>query len=295
MAILKSTAAMSQTWTFFEGEWHEGNVAIMGVRTHAAWLSSMVFDGARAFEGVTPDLDLHCQRINASAASLGLHPSVSPDEWFGLTKDGIKRFSPGSELYIRPMYWAEDGAAGGGVRFDPQSTRWCLSLYEAPMPAPSGSAITLSPFRRPTSETAPVEAKAGCLYPNNSRALLEAHARGFGNCLLRDMLGNIAESANSNIFMAKDGVVYTPAPNGTFLSGITRARVISLLRRDGVSVVETALTYRDFETADEIFSSGNFLKVAPVTRIDGRELPQGPLYRRARALYWDFAHSQPAT
>lgn len=295
MAILKSTAAMSRTWTFFEGEWQEGNVAIMGTRTHAAWLSSMVFDGARAFEGVSPDLDLHCERINASATALGLHPAVTAGEWSGLAQDGIKRFPPDSELYIRPMYWAEDGAAGGGVRFDPGSTRWCLTLYEAPMPAPTGGSVTLSPYRRPTAETAPVEAKAGCLYPNNSRALIEAHARGFGNCLLRDMLGNIAESANSNVFLAKDGVVYTPAPNGTFLSGITRARVIGLLVRDGVKVVETALTYRDFETADEIFSTGNFLKVSPITRIDQRELQPGPFYRRARALYWDFAHSRAAT
>ncbi len=68
----------------------------------------------------------------------------------------------------------------------------------------------------------PVDAKAGCLYPNNARALVEAGKRGFDNCLLRDMLGNVAELATANIFMAKDGVVYTPIPNGTFLAGITR-------------------------------------------------------------------------
>ena len=58
---------LSKTWTFYEGDWHEGNVAIMGTRTHAALFCSSVFDGARAFEGVVPDLDLHCQRVNASA------------------------------------------------------------------------------------------------------------------------------------------------------------------------------------------------------------------------------------
>ena len=60
-------AAGSKTWTFFEGDWREGNIPIMGPRTHAAWLGSSVFDGARAFEGVTPDLDLHCARVNRSA------------------------------------------------------------------------------------------------------------------------------------------------------------------------------------------------------------------------------------
>lgn len=159
------------------------------------------------------------------------------------------------------------------------------------MPEPKGMAVTLSPFRRPTAETAPVDAKAGCLYPNNTRALIEAHRRGFGNCLLRDMLGHVAELANSNVFMAKDGVVYTPAPNGTFLNGVTRQRVAGLLRHAGVNVVEKSLTFAEFEAADEIFSCGNFSKVMPVTRLDSREMQPGPFYTRARQLYWDFAHA----
>ncbi|UYO39488.1 branched-chain amino acid aminotransferase [Rhodopseudomonas palustris] len=279
----------SQTWTFFEGEWHDGNVPIMGPRTHAAWLGSMVFDGARAFEGVTPDLDRHLARINWSATNFKLNALVDQPTWLGLVQDGLKRFAGNAELYIRPMYWAQNGV-GGGVLFDPDTTNWCLCIYEAPMPKPTGLSITLSPFRRPTAESAPVEAKAGCLYPNNSRAMMEAKSRGFDNCLLRDMLGHIAELGNSNIFMAKDGVVYTPAANGTFLSGITRQRVIELLRGDGVTVIERSLSYRDFETADEIFASGNFSKVQPIIRIDDRSLQPGPFYAKARKLYWEFAH-----
>ena len=72
---------LSRTLTFFEEKWHEGNVPIMGPRTHAAWLCSLVFDGARAFEGVTPDLDLHCARVNDSAKKLYLKPVVSTETW----------------------------------------------------------------------------------------------------------------------------------------------------------------------------------------------------------------------
>jgi branched-chain amino acid aminotransferase len=120
---------------------------------------------------------------------------------------------------------------------------------------------------------------------------MEAKGRGFGNCLMRDMDGNIAELANANAFLARDGIVYTPAPNGTFLDGVTRRRVIDLLRGVGVQVVEKPLTYSDFESADEIFSSGNFAKVAPIIGIDDRPLQPGPMFRRARALYWEYAHS----
>jgi branched-chain amino acid aminotransferase len=283
----------SKTVTFFEDAWHDGNVPIMGVRTHAAWLCTSVFDGARAFEGVTPDLDLHCARVNESAKAMCLKPFVPLETWLELVREGRKRFERDAELYIRPMYWAED-AAGGAVRPDPETTRWCLSLYVTPMPKPTGTAITLSPYRRPTREAALVEAKAGCLYPNNARAMIEARARGFDNCLTCDALGNIAELASANIFMVKDGVVFTPVANGTFLAGITRARVVALLRQSGATVVETTLRYEDFAAADEIFSTGNYSKVSPVTRIDARSLQPGPFYRRARELYWEFAHASAA-
>ena len=278
----------SKTWTYFEDAWHEGNVAIMGPRTHGAWLGSVVFDGARAFAGVTPDLDRHCERVNRSAIAMGLLPVVSQARWMTLVAEGVARFEPGAELFIRPMYWADSGL-GGGVRFDPESTRWCLSLYEAPLPKPLGMSVTLSPFYRPAPETAPVEAKASCLYPNGSRALIEAAGRGFDNALMRDMQGNIAELANANVFLVKNGVVKTPKPNGTFLNGITRQRIITLLRGHRREVREETLTFTDFVEADEIFSTGNFQKVSPITRIDSRPLAIGPVFRDARAAYWDFA------
>ena len=281
--------APSRTWTFYAGDWHEGNVALFGPRTHAIWLGSSVFDGARAFEGVLPDIERHCSRVNDSALKLGLRAAVPLDTWLGLVRDGVRRFGPDPELYIRPMYWAESGGPLS-VPADPESTRWCLTMYDTPMPAPGGTSITLSRYRRPSIDTMPVDAKAGCLYPNNARALVEAGSRGFDNCLLCDLLGNVAELATANVFMAKDGIVYTPIANGTFLNGITRQRVIALLRHAAVDVREAVLRYADFEQADEIWSCGNYTKVAPVTRIDGRSLAPGPFYRRARELYWQFAH-----
>jgi branched-chain amino acid aminotransferase len=287
---MAADSTWSKTWTFFENQWRDGNVPILGSRSHASWLCSIVFDGARAFEGVTPDLDLHCARVNDSAAKLYLKPTVSTETWIKLAKEGIAKFDKAAALYIRPMYWAEK--EGPWVQaHDPESTRWCLVVYEAPMRVPKGFSITLSPFRRPTQECMPVDAKAGCLYPNNARALFEAQARGIDNAVVCDMLGNVAELATSNIFMAKDGVVYTPIPNGTFLAGITRQRVIGLLRENDISVVETTLKYGDLRAADEIFATGNYSKVVPVTRIDDRTLPFGAFYQKARELYWAFAHS----
>src|SRR5690606_24498444 len=175
-----SYPAKSTTWTFIDGEWHEGNVAVVGPRSHVMWLGSSVFDGGRWFEGVSPDLDLHCARVNASAIALGLKPTKTPEEIFALAQEGIRKFDGKTAIYIRPMYWAEHGGYMG-VPADPASTRFCLCLYEDPMIAPAGFSVTVSPFRRPSLETMPTNAKAGCLYPNNGRAILEAKSRGFDN------------------------------------------------------------------------------------------------------------------
>ena len=284
------TRAQTTTWTFLDGDWHEGNPPIIGPRSHAFWLGSTVFDGARWFEGVAPDLDLHCQRVNHSAARLGLSATVAAEEIMALTLDGLKKFDGKTAVYVRPMYWAEHGGYMG-VPADPESTRFCLCLYEAPMLAPAGFSVTVSPFRRPTIETMPTDAKAGCLYPNNGRAIREAKARGYDNALVLDMLGNVAETGSSNIFMAKDGEVFTPAANGTFLAGITRSRTMKLLAEAGTRVTEKALSVRDFLDADEIFSTGNHSKVVPVVRIEDRDLQPGPVAKKTRQLYWDWAHS----
>lgn len=282
----------SQTHTFLDGEWSEGNRPILGPRTHAFWLGSSVFDGARAFEGVTPDLLRHCERLNRSAKAMWLKPLKSPEEIAALALEGIAKFAPDTPLYVRPMYWAETSGMGA-VAQDPESTRFLLTIYETPMPdAAKGVTITRSAMVKPLATMAPIEAKAGCLYPNNARALLEARARGFDNCVLFDGLGHVAELATANLFIAKDGAVRTPAANGAFLNGITRQRVVRLLRAAGVTVEETTLAYADLETADEIFVVGNFGKVTPVSRIDARLLPLGPLYTKARRLYWEFAHSR---
>ncbi|MGP1395413.1 MAG: aminotransferase class IV, partial [Inquilinaceae bacterium] len=149
----------------------------------------------------------------------------------------------------------------------------------------------LSTRRRPHRETAPTEAKAAALYPQSGLALREAKQRGFENAIMLDPLGSIAEFATANIFLVRDGVVFTPAPNGTFLNGITRQRVIGLLRDDGVEVREEMLTPADLLAADEVFSSGNYAKLQAFSRIEDRDLQPGPIYARARRLYWDYAHS----
>ena len=157
--------------------------------------------------------------------------------------------------------------------------------------ATAATTLGLTQFKRPLIESSVVNAKAGCLYPNNARMLAEVRKRGFGNALVADVMGNVAETATANVFMVKDGDVFTPIANGTFLSGITRARHIANLRADGTKVHEAVLSFDDFRAADEVFLSGNMAKVTPVTAFEDRQYQIGPITRKARELYWDWAAS----
>ncbi|MCQ0091200.1 branched-chain amino acid aminotransferase [Roseovarius sp. M141] len=275
--------------TYFEGAWREGDAPIMRAADHGMWLGSAVFDGARLAHGLVPDLDLHCARVNRSAEALMLDPTVAVDDMVEIVREGLRAYAPGAAVYIRPMYWGQD-TGYMAIMPNRSSTGFAVCLEEIPMP-PEGAATTLTRtrFRRPVMEDAVVNAKAACLYPNNARMLAEAQAKGFGNVLCADALGNVAESATANVFMVKDGEVFTPAPNGTFLAGITRARHIVNMRKAGMVVHETMLSFDDFHSADEVFLSGNMAKVTPVSAFDTTTYQVGPVTRRLREMYWDWA------
>ncbi|RME15728.1 MAG: branched-chain amino acid aminotransferase [Alphaproteobacteria bacterium] len=287
-----ATGTNLRTW--FEGKWHEGDAMIMRAGDHGAWLGTTVFDGARYFDGLAPDLDRHLERVNRSAEALMITPTIRPGEMLEIVREGLATYPREAAVYIRPMYWAINGGHMGIVP-KPDATGFAICLEEIPLaPADATTTLTTTRFRRPVLEDAVVNAKAGCLYPNNARMLAEARAKGYGNALVADALGNVAETASANVFMVKDGEVFTPIANGTFLAGITRARHIANLRADGVRVHETVLTFDDFRSADEVFLTGNLNKVTPVTEFDGTHYPHGPMTRRARELYWDWARSDSA-
>ncbi len=275
--------------TYFEGQWHDGDAPIMRAADHGAWLGSSVFDGARFFDGMAPDLDAHCARVNRSAEALMLNPTVTVDQMIEIVQEGLSAYASDAAVYIRPMYWGIDGDQTAIVPQE-DSTGFAICLEEIPMARETASTtLSTTRFRRPVLESAVVNAKAGCLYPNNARMLKEARSKGFANALVADAMGHVAETATANIFMVQDGEVFTPIPNGTFLAGITRARHIENLRADGVVVHETVLSFDDFHNADEVFMTGNMSKITPVTALEDTQYQIGPIARRARELYWDWA------
>jgi branched-chain amino acid aminotransferase len=272
------------------GRWYEDEQPkLLGPMDHAMWMASIAFDGARGFDGCAPDLDRHCARLIDSTRKMLLEPTMTAEEVLDLCREALRRLPRTGAYYVRPMFYAMRGF----VTPEPASTEFALAVYASPMPEAKGMACCFSSYRRPARDAAPTDAKASCLYPNMQRALVEAGGRGFDNAITCDASGNVAELATANLWIARDGVAMTPACNGTFLNGITRQRVLQLLRAAGIEAIETTLTRADILDADEVFSSGNYGKVLPITRVEDRHYQTGHVYQKARALYFEFAKTQP--
>ncbi len=275
-----------------DGRWYDNEQPkLLGPLDHGMGMASVVFDGARGFDGLAPDLDLHCGRVVRSAKNMLLAPDKSAGEIEALCREALQRLPKDAVTYIRPMFYAMEGF----VLPVSESTEFTLVVFDLAWPDQDGMRCCFSSYRRPARDMAPTDAKAACGYPNLQRALREAHNRGFDNGITMDPSGNVAELCTANLWIAKDGVVMTPAANGTFLSGITRQRVAKLLQEDGIEVIETTLTRQDILGADEVFSTGNYGKVIPITAVEEKAFASGPICRRARELYFDFAHGQPIT
>nr|WP_314859766.1 branched-chain amino acid aminotransferase [uncultured Undibacterium sp.] len=273
--------------TFMNDAWHEGNAPILGAMDHAVWLGSSIFDGARSIKGHLPDLRLHLARAIRSAELLGLSCPYSVEQMEQLCRDGIAKFPAEAELYIRPLIFGTDGL------LIPTRSGFALTLFDAPLPAFAGFSACLSTLQRPNPLMAPTDAKASCLYPNTTRALRDAKERGYDNAVVCDIHGHVAEFATANLFfVSQAGQVITPVANGCFLSGITRARVIALLATQNIKVEERSVHPDELLDAQEIFNTGNFGKVLPCTRYEGRDFPMGPIATLARELYLEFMETE---
>lgn len=277
-------------YCYYNEKWHKKDVAILKSFDHGAWLSGMVFDGARYFSRVAPDLTTHMERAIKSANKVNLRPEIKVNELIELVKDGIKMFPKNAELYIKPMFWCESGIA---IDNDPDDTKFILSLAHIPLTPPGELTACFTDRIKPLPLSDIVEAKASCLYPNSATAQRLARAKGFDDAVMSDILGNIAEFTSSNLFMVKDETVYTPEHNGMFLNGVTRRRVIELCKDNDIKIVETKISSDFLVNADEIFMTGNLNKVLPVTRLEDRELGIGEVSTMIRNLYFEWANTLP--
>ena len=275
---------------WFDNDWHDGSTPIMSAMSQSYMHGSTIFDGARAYNGFVPDLDLHCERLFNSAKVMGLEVPINLNNLVKLCKVGIAKFEEGAELYIRPSIFCDSGF----LIPESKSCNLVITIFRALMPSKNGFTAMMSSLRRPHPKMAPTLAKASSLYANTSLALSEANKNGYDNVVMRDGSENVVEFGSANLFLVKNGRVLTPEWNKTFLNGITKKRTIVLLEQEGIEVTEKVIHEGDLLDADEVFSTGNFGKVLPVVKIDSTEYEAGMITKTAIRLYQEYAEKYVA-
>jgi branched-chain amino acid aminotransferase len=253
-------------------EWKDAKVHVL---VHGLHYGSGVFEGIRCYAtekgAFIFRLKEHLDRMYRSAAAYQMEIPYTRDEMGEAIKETI-RINKLDACYIRPIAffgYHHLGLNPTGCPVDCAVAVWPWGAYLGEEAAEGGIRCTISPWRRIDPRTLPVTVKAVGHYLNSILASLDAKARGFGEAILLDTRGYVAEGPGENIFIVKEGIVYTPEAESSILPGITRASVIELARDMGYTIVEKRITKEELCAADEAFFTGTAAEMAPIREIDG--------------------------
>ncbi|GBD44163.1 Branched-chain-amino-acid aminotransferase [bacterium HR40] len=267
-------------WIWYDGEFVPWREAKLHVLSHGLHYASCVFEGERAYKGRVFKLREHTQRLIDSGRMLGFEIPYSVQQLEEATVEAIRRNGL-SDCYVRPVAWR--GSEQMGVSAQRSKIHVAIAVWEW---GAYYTDLRLTPalYRRPAPECAPVHSKAAGLYMICTLSKHAAEAKGFGDALMLDYRGYVAETTGANIFLVIDGALHTPIPD-CFLNGITRQTVIELAKKRGIPVIERHILPEELARAQEIFVTGTAAEITPVRAIEDTPYQVGPV---TRTLIDDF-------
>lgn len=283
-------------YIWFDGEmvpWAEANVHVL---SHALHYGTGIFEGIRAYE--TPDgtevfrLADHMARLHQSAKAYNMKIEWSVEELVEAAKETL-RVNGLESGYVRPITFLELGALGlnpSGAKVRTAIITWRWGAYLGEEGVRNGIRVSVSSWRR-FPNTAFPNAKATGTYINSILAKMEAVNAGFDEAIMLNQDGVISEGSGENLFVIRNGTVYTPPIAVGCLDGLTRDAVMTLLAEEGHTIVEKTLDRSDLYYADEAFFTGTAAEVTPIREIDNRAIGDGkpgPVTRQAQGLYADL-------
>ncbi|MEO8200251.1 MAG: branched-chain-amino-acid transaminase [Gemmatimonadota bacterium] len=271
------------TTIWIDGHWHDRSTGMISVFDHGLLYGDGVFEGTRAYNGKIFKLREHVARLFDSAKSIWLTPPVSQEELVSVTEEAVKR-SGLTDAYLRHVITRGVGDLGldplkcpkaSAIIIVDQIKLWSPERYE------QGLRVVTAATPIPQKESLSPRVKS-LNYLCHILAKIEGINAGADEILMMDSAGSVVEASGMNVFVVKNGEVFTPPPHAGILKGITRDTVIELARAAGYPVHETILNRYDIYTADEAFLSGTASEVAAIRELDGRKIgagKQGPITR----------------
>jgi branched-chain amino acid aminotransferase len=295
-----TTMADRDGFIWLDGEMVPWREATTHVLTHTLHYGMGVFEGVRAYKGVGGTaifrLQEHTDRLFNSAHILGMaipfdRAAINDAQCAVVRENGL------DSAYIRPMCFY--GSEGMGLRADNLAVHcmvaaWPWGSYLGEENMQRGIRIKVSSFTRHHVNITMCRAKANGNYMNSMLALKEALSCGYDEALLLDAEGYVMEGSGENIFIVRDGILYTPDLTSA-LDGITRKTVITLADELGLKVIEKRITRDEVYIADEAFFTGTAAEVTPIREVDGRVIGaggRGPVTERLQGLYFDQVHGR---
>ncbi len=285
---------------WFDGEMVEWREARVHVLTHTLHYGMGVFEGVRAYKtdqgAAIFRLKEHTDRLFNSAKIMNMPMPFSEEEITQAQIDSVRENNLDS-AYLRPMCFY--GSEGMGLRADNLKVHaivaaWEWGAYLGADNMEKGIRIKTSSFTRHHVNISMCKAKANGHYINSMLALQEAITDGYDEALLLDVEGFVAEGSGENIFIVKDGVIYTPDLTSA-LNGITRNTIMALASDLGYEIIEKRITRDEVYIADEAFFSGTAAEVTPIRELDNRPIgpgTRGPITEKLQALYFDIVHGR---
>ncbi|MCK5648462.1 MAG: branched-chain amino acid transaminase [Gammaproteobacteria bacterium] len=285
---------------WFDGEMVPWRDAKIHVLTHTLHYGMGVFEGERAYHtengAAIFRLQEHTDRLFRSAHILNMPMPFDKDTINTATKAAVAENNPDS-AYIRPM--AFYGSEGMGLRADNLKVHVMIAAWEwgAYLGAESlekGIRIRTSSFTRHHVNITMCKAKANGNYMNSMLALQEALTDGYDEALLLDVDGFVAEGSGENIFIVRNGHIYTPDLTSA-LEGITRDTIFQMAAELGYEVKEKRITRDEVYTADEAFFTGSAAEVTPIRELDNRQIGagvRGPVTEKLQSMYFDQVHGR---
>ena len=288
-------------WIWFDGEmvpWREAKVHVL---THTLHYGLGVFEGVRAYDTEREGAAIfrlhdHTDRLYRSAKILNIDIPFSKKQ-INEAQKLVVRENKLKEAYLRPMIFL--GSEGMGLRAEGLKVHaivaaWDWPSYLSPEALKRGIKVRTSSYTRHHPNITMTKAKANGNYINSMLALREALDCGCEEALMLDVDGFIAEGSGENVFIVRDGVVYTPELSAC-LDGITRKTVINLAEKAGYKIVEKRITRDEVYVADEAFFTGTAAEVLPISELDGRSLGaghRGPLTELMQKQYFDLVRGK---
>jgi len=277
--------------------WREAKTHVL---THTLHYGMGVFEGVRAYKTDKGPaifrLEDHTRRLFNSAKILRIDIPYTAEELNEAQCRAVRENNLES-AYIRPMCFY--GAEGMGLRADNLKVHvmiaaWTWGAYLGADNMARGIRIKTSSFTRHHVNVTMCKAKANGAYMNSMLALREAVEDGYDEAMLLDTQGFVAEGSGENIFLVRDGVLYTPDLTSA-LDGITRRTIFTLAEEMGLKVIEKRITRDEVYIADEAFFTGTAAEVTPIREVDNRPIgngSRGPITERLQSAYFDLVHGR---